>query len=124
MTEPVPPSLPALRAWLGSEWVGYLAFGLAAAAVAAAVVTAQIPCPWDPLETTLTGPLIYTLLPAIPGGTALALGAVGTTRVDSARGRHWASAARFVAAAGLVMTFLLVARMVLFVLTWRSSSFP
>ncbi|UGT56618.1 hypothetical protein [Nocardia asteroides] len=104
--------------------MGYLAFGLAAAAVTAAVVTAQVPCPWDPLETTLTGPLIYTLLPAIPGGTALALGAVGTTRVDSARGRRWASAARFVAATGLVMTFLLVTRMVLFALAWRSSSFP
>ncbi len=118
MNSAAPPSRRAPRASPRSAWVAYVAFGLAAVAVTTAFVTGRVPCPWDPLETTLTGPLIYTLLPAIPGGTALLLGTVATTRLDATRGRRWAYAAQFVAGAALVTTLLLVARIVLFVLTW------
>ncbi|ASF10624.1 hypothetical protein NBRGN_027_02400 [Nocardia brasiliensis NBRC 14402] len=103
--------------------MAYVALGLACLAGAATYAVYNFPCPWDPHQKTLAGPLIYFVLPVIPACAAWALGADGRFRTGREGSRFWpASAARFIAGAALVITLYQVVITLLFALAMRDFS--
>lgn len=120
---PVSPSHRAPRSSQRSDWTAYVALGLACLAGAATFATYNFPCPWDPREETLAGPLIYGALPVIPACTALVLGGKGKVRTGRTESRSWpAFAARFIAGAALLMALYSVAVVLLFATAMRGFS--